>query len=153
MYYVWVTKWFLAVLGMTATAAVISTSSAGAGPGPNGLARTPPMGWMSWQVFRCETDCVKYPDACIDEQLYTDMADTLASDGYLQAGYSSVSIDDCWEVWIACYCSMFLSCAIALGTALVVSCAHFPCAMLILEMFLQMLQKNMRNWGVPDWIL
>lgn len=31
----------------------------------NGLALTPPMGWMSWQRFRCITDCVNYPDECI----------------------------------------------------------------------------------------
>lgn len=31
----------------------------------NGLARTPPMGWMSWERFRCITDCDKYPDECI----------------------------------------------------------------------------------------
>ena len=23
----------------------------------NGLARTPPMGWLSWERFRCNTDC------------------------------------------------------------------------------------------------
>lgn len=31
----------------------------------NGLARTPPMGWMTWQRFRCVTDCKNYPDECI----------------------------------------------------------------------------------------
>lgn len=31
----------------------------------NGLARTPPMGWMNWQRYRCETDCDKYPDECV----------------------------------------------------------------------------------------
>ena len=31
----------------------------------NGLARTPPMGWMSWERFRCNTDCVNYPEDCI----------------------------------------------------------------------------------------
>lgn len=31
----------------------------------NGLARTPPMGWMTWQRFRCITDCKTYPDDCI----------------------------------------------------------------------------------------
>lgn len=31
----------------------------------NGLALTPPMGWMNWQRYRCETDCVKYPDECV----------------------------------------------------------------------------------------
>lgn len=27
----------------------------------NGLARLPPMGWMTWERFRCITDCKKYP--------------------------------------------------------------------------------------------
>ena len=31
----------------------------------NGLARTPPMGWMSWERFRCNTDCTTYPEDCI----------------------------------------------------------------------------------------
>lgn len=65
----------------------------------NGLALTPPMGWLSWTVFTCQTDCVKYPDACINEKLYTDMADRLVSDGYLEAGYNLVNIDDCWMAY------------------------------------------------------
>ena len=36
---------------------------------PNKLGLTPPMGWMSWQAFRCETDCTEYPDLCISETL------------------------------------------------------------------------------------
>lgn len=31
----------------------------------NGLARTPPMGWLSWERFRCNTDCKNDPDNCI----------------------------------------------------------------------------------------
>lgn len=31
----------------------------------NGLALTPPMGWMSWERYRCITDCKNYPDECI----------------------------------------------------------------------------------------
>jgi hypothetical protein len=55
------------------------------------------MGWMSWERFRCEVDCVKNPNACINENLYMAMTDHIASDGYLEAGYNQVSIDDCWE--------------------------------------------------------
>jgi hypothetical protein len=55
------------------------------------------MGWMSWQVFRCETNCDTHPDKCVNEALYTQTADALAADGYLAAGYTTVSIDDCWE--------------------------------------------------------
>ena len=31
----------------------------------NGLARTPPMGWLAWERFRCNTDCLNDPDHCI----------------------------------------------------------------------------------------
>lgn len=43
----------------------------------NGLARLPPMGWMSWTAFYCEVDCVKHPNACINEMLYMQMASAL----------------------------------------------------------------------------
>lgn len=31
----------------------------------NGLARKPPMGWLSWERFRCNTDCEGDPENCI----------------------------------------------------------------------------------------
>lgn len=31
----------------------------------NGLALTPPMGWMSWERFRCTIDCEANPDDCL----------------------------------------------------------------------------------------
>lgn len=62
----------------------------------NGLARTPPMGWLSWERFRCTMDCKTYPDDCISEQLFMKMADLMVSDGYHAAGYEYVIIDDCW---------------------------------------------------------
>lgn len=31
----------------------------------NGLALKPPMGWLSWQRYRCITDCDLYPVECI----------------------------------------------------------------------------------------
>lgn len=80
-----------------ASAIATATALKSPGPGPNALARTPPMGWMSWQVFRCETDCGSHPDACINEKLYMQMADAMSEGGYLAAGYNQVSIDDCWE--------------------------------------------------------
>ncbi|KAF5274043.1 hypothetical protein FQR65_LT04441 [Abscondita terminalis] len=62
----------------------------------NGLALTPPMGWMSWQRFRCITDCDLYPDECISDKLFRKMADLMSSEGYLAAGYEYLIIDDCW---------------------------------------------------------
>ncbi|VDQ09681.1 unnamed protein product [Trichobilharzia regenti] len=63
----------------------------------NGLARTPPMGWMSWQRFRCQIDCQEYPNDCISEKLIQRTADKLASDGWSQLGYRYLIIDDCWQ--------------------------------------------------------
>ena len=31
----------------------------------NGLANTPPMGWLTWQRFRCTVDCKEQPNDCI----------------------------------------------------------------------------------------
>jgi alpha-galactosidase len=63
----------------------------------DGLVRTPPMGWLSWVRYACETNCDKYPNSCISEQLYKDMADRLAADGFKELGYQYVNIDDCWS--------------------------------------------------------
>ncbi|XP_054715039.1 alpha-N-acetylgalactosaminidase-like [Uloborus diversus] len=62
----------------------------------NGLALTPPMGWLSWERFTCNIDCDNDPKNCISEQLYMDMADRLVADGYKELGYEYVNIDDCW---------------------------------------------------------
>jgi len=53
------------------------------------------MGWMSWQTFRCETDCQTWPDRCISERLYRETTDALAAGGFLAAGYTGVHLDDC----------------------------------------------------------
>jgi len=63
----------------------------------NGLALTPPMGWLAWERFRCNTKCDVDPDNCISEKLFMEMADAMASEGYLEAGYDFVSLDDCWS--------------------------------------------------------
>lgn len=62
----------------------------------NGLARTPPMGWLAWERFRCNTDCFNDPHNCISERLFRQMADLVVSDGYQAAGYSYINVDDCW---------------------------------------------------------
>ncbi|XP_063979811.1 alpha-N-acetylgalactosaminidase [Diachasmimorpha longicaudata] len=70
------------------------------GPGfclENGLARTPPMGWLAWERFRCNTDCKNDPDNCISDELFRTMADLLVAEGYADLGYNYVNIDDCWS--------------------------------------------------------
>ena len=62
----------------------------------NGLALTPPMGWMSWQRFKCDVDCRLHPKGCISEELVKRTVRAMASEGFLAAGYEYVAIDDCW---------------------------------------------------------
>jgi alpha-galactosidase len=53
----------------------------------NGLAKTPPMGWNSWNKFAGHVD-----DAAVRE-----MADAMVSNGMKAAGYQYVNIDDTWQ--------------------------------------------------------
>lgn len=48
-------------LGVTLLLALISLTVAL----DNGLLKTPPMGWMAWERFRCDTDCANDPENCI----------------------------------------------------------------------------------------
>ncbi|XP_028837435.1 alpha-N-acetylgalactosaminidase-like [Denticeps clupeoides] len=66
----------------------------------NGLMRTPPMGWMAWERYRCDIDCVSDPKNCISEALFIDMADRLAEDGWRELGYDHIMIDDCWTAML-----------------------------------------------------
>ena len=52
----------------------------------NGVARTPPMGWNSWNTFGCN----------INEALIRQMADAIVSSGMRDLGYQYVVVDDCW---------------------------------------------------------
>lgn len=54
----------------------------------NGVARTPPMGWNSWNKFACKG---------LNEQVVRATADAIASNGMKDAGYQYVNIDDCWQ--------------------------------------------------------
>ena len=53
----------------------------------NGLARTPPMGWNSWNKFAGRVD-----DAAVRA-----MADAMSTNGMKEAGYTYINIDDTWE--------------------------------------------------------
>ena len=52
----------------------------------NGLARTPPMGWNSWNHFGDK----------VDDPVVREAADAMVSSGLAAAGYVYVNIDDCW---------------------------------------------------------
>src|SRR3954453_3225437 len=53
----------------------------------NGLAKTPPMGWNSWNKFRNQ----------VSDPMIREMADAIVKSGMRDAGYIYVNIDDTWE--------------------------------------------------------
>jgi len=53
----------------------------------NGMAKTPPMGWNSWNKFRNQ----------VSDKMVREMADAIVRTGMRDAGYIYVNIDDTWE--------------------------------------------------------
>lgn len=53
----------------------------------DGLAKTPPMGWNSWNVFGKD----------INEQLVRETADAMVTTGLKDAGFTYIVIDDLWQ--------------------------------------------------------
>jgi alpha-galactosidase len=53
----------------------------------NGLARTPPMGWNSWNKFHGR----------VSDEIVRGVADAIAKNGMRDAGYVYITIDDTWE--------------------------------------------------------
>jgi len=51
------------------------------------LAKTPPMGWNSWNKFACD----------VNEDLIKQAADAMVLSGMRDAGYQYIVIDDCWH--------------------------------------------------------
>ncbi|NBH04689.1 ricin-type beta-trefoil lectin domain protein [Amycolatopsis sp. SID8362] len=75
------------VLAVLATAvAAIGLASPPADALENGLLRTPPMGWNTWNTFECN----------INETLVKQTTDLMVSSGMRDRGYTYVNLDDCW---------------------------------------------------------
>jgi alpha-galactosidase len=53
----------------------------------NGLARTPPMGWNSWNKFAGK----------VDDAVVRAAADAVVASGMSRAGYTYINIDDTWQ--------------------------------------------------------
>ncbi|XP_050210786.1 alpha-galactosidase 3 [Mercurialis annua] len=66
---------------------IFDTSNYGIFQLNNGLARTPQMGWNSWNFFACN----------INETVIKETADALISTGLADLGYVYINIDDCWS--------------------------------------------------------
>jgi alpha-galactosidase len=54
----------------------------------NGLAKTPPMGWNSWNKYACQG---------LNEKVVRETADAMATNGMKDAGYQYIVLDDCWQ--------------------------------------------------------
>ncbi|NAS27522.1 alpha-galactosidase [Herbidospora sp. NEAU-GS84] len=52
----------------------------------NGVGRTPPMGWNTWNTFGCN----------INETLIKQTTDAMVANGMRDLGYQYVVVDDCW---------------------------------------------------------
>ena len=76
---------FIAVVAMTASSAFAQKSTTTADRGK--LAPTPPMGWMTWNLFKGD----------ISEQLIKETADAMVESGLRDAGYKYIFIDDLWQ--------------------------------------------------------
>ncbi len=51
------------------------------------LAKTPPMGWNSWNKIACD----------VNEKVIREAADAMVATGMKDAGYNYIVIDDCWH--------------------------------------------------------
>ena len=71
-----------------AAAAGLAAGVGRAGALDNGLGRTPPMGWSSWNRFQCG----------VSEGLIRAQAEALVASGLRDAGYAYLNVDDCWAV-------------------------------------------------------
>lgn len=61
------------------------------------LAVVPMRGWMTWERYTCEVDCTRFPETCISEHLIMSTADAMKEEGFVDAGYTYIQIDDCWQ--------------------------------------------------------
>jgi alpha-galactosidase len=84
-------RWLTAALAVLAVTLASVAIGAFVAPPPaqaldNGVARTPPMGWNTWNTFGCN----------INETLIRQMADAIVDRGLRDLGYKYVVVDDCW---------------------------------------------------------
>lgn len=89
----------LCTAGVTALPAAARTPGAPeAGPSrtapaprlPDGLAKTPPMGFNNWNSTNCRAE--------FNEEMVKGIADLFVAKGLKDAGYQYVNLDDCWAL-------------------------------------------------------
>ena len=83
--------WATTILLVAAAGALVVAQGGGQAPGQVAwmdIAKTPPMGWNSWNKFGCN----------VSDQLIREVADAMVATGMKDAGYQYIVIDDCWQV-------------------------------------------------------
>lgn len=78
-------SWQMSPLALMLRLGVLLTAVLSAQTLDNGLVRTPPMGWLSWERYRCNTDCENDPDNCIRCCLLTSCFSLLLRFGFFVA--------------------------------------------------------------------
>ncbi|MDH6707238.1 alpha-galactosidase [Kitasatospora sp. MAA19] len=78
----------LALASSSLGAVALSTATPAAAL-DNGTARTPPMGWNSWNSLGTN----------VSEQQVKQTIDFMSANGLVAAGYNTVTIDDGWSLW------------------------------------------------------
>lgn len=71
----------------TAAAALLAVAVPSLEAKNDGLVKTPPMGWNSWNHFKCD----------ISEDLIKETALAIQSSGLQSLGYEYINLDDCWQ--------------------------------------------------------
>jgi alpha-galactosidase len=84
-------KRFLQVFAIAVCAIIVSSTQVLALN--NGLARTPPMGFNTWNWFGCRNSS---GHGLVTDTMMKQITDAIISKGMAAAGYQYVCIDDCW---------------------------------------------------------
>lgn len=74
-------------IALMCLATMCATDANAQGTQRNKLAPTPPMGWMTWNLFKGN----------INEKLIRETADAMVESGLADAGYKYIFIDDLWQ--------------------------------------------------------
>ncbi|XKL64007.1 hypothetical protein PGB90_004093 [Kerria lacca] len=61
------------------------------------LIHTPLMGWSSWAAFGCKSCLTFHYDECLSQIGIETIANLLVNEGFRDAGYQYIILDDCWQ--------------------------------------------------------
>ena len=82
----------LQATALLAAAASNSVAAAADVAAAAAITETPMRGWVTWERYTCETDCVRFPETCISEHLIRTTADAMEAEGLVAAGYNYIQV-------------------------------------------------------------